>query len=74
MVNNYMGEIKWIRVSITPSYTSTPTEKISNVEIKVQLHGKPEIQYSQLIPDSDFQSRFEYFMGRITEIIKDKFV
>lgn len=67
-----MGEVKWIRIEITPSYLSTQTQKISQCKIIVKTFGNPEFLIEDYIPDSDFQSRFEWFMERATKIVKEK--
>lgn len=67
-----MGEIRWIRISITPSYFSTPTEQISQCEIIVKSLGKPDVQFNEMISDTDFQSRFDWFMEQAARLIKDQ--
>jgi hypothetical protein len=66
-----MGEIKQIDVSIRPEYTSAtrgmPT--IMRCQIRVKVFGN-EIVETQLIPDNDFESRFDWFVQQAVDKIK----
>ena len=39
--------------------------------IEVKSLGKQDLQFSEMIPDNDFQSRFDWFMERAARLIKD---
>ena len=69
-----MNEISGIQISIEPEYPSVIRNMpvIMKCQIFVRVFGKEELQYSELIPDSDFQSRFDWFIARAVIEIKKK--
>ena len=67
-----MGEIKAIEISIRPEYVSATRgmPEIMRCQIRVKVFGKDEAVYTRLIPDHDFQSRFDWFIEDAVNIIK----
>lgn len=66
-----MGEIKGIVVEIIPEYFSRPHEEpIMRCTIIVKVFGKPDYQMNEIIPDNDFQARFDWFIKRAVGEIK----
>jgi hypothetical protein len=71
-----MGEIKGIEISIRPEYVSATRDMpvIMKCQIRVKLFGKDELVYNKLIPDNDFQSRFDWFIEDAVKIIKKQLI
>ena len=66
-----MGQIKAIEISIRPEYVVESNKwPLLRCQIRVKVFGKDELVYYRLIPDNDFQSRFDWFIQEAVEQVK----
>jgi len=65
--------VNFIAVKIMPQYTARHDMVIREMEIKVQVSGK-EYTLTELMDDSDFQSRFDMIFERAKREIKSHII
>jgi hypothetical protein len=68
-----MPSLKYLKIEITPEHTVLHSGRVaSEIIIRIDTLEEERIEIREMLPDNDFQSRFDWIMERARRSIVDR--
>ncbi len=68
-----MPSLKYLKIEITPEHTMLQTGRVaSQIIIQILTLEGEQLEIREMLPDNDFQSRFDWIMERARRSIVDR--